>query len=205
VALAPGQHLVLDATLGGVVEDLIAGDAPRAGESAGVIEPLGVEVGEAPPADRAVLRQLLEGGDGVVERMRAGPVEQVEIDLIGAEAAQAPFAGDDGAAPGGVLGEHLADQEDLVAPAGDGLADQLLDRARAVHLRGVEERHPGVEAGAEGAHCLVARIALHVPSPLPEDRDGLAGPAEGTVPHRGGRVAPGHRQLYPEDEARGGS
>ena len=48
----------------------------------------------------------------------------------------------------GVVRIDLADQEHLVAPPGDRLADHLLGAALAVHLGGVDQRHAEVDARA---------------------------------------------------------
>jgi hypothetical protein len=48
------------------------------------------------------------------------------------------------------LWQHLGDQEYLIAPARDGVADQLLGGAGAVHLRGVDVIHSEIDASSQG-------------------------------------------------------
>jgi hypothetical protein len=66
----------------------------------------------------------------------------------------------------------LADQEDLVAAAGDGLADHFLGAALAIHLGGIDQRHAEVEPEPQRRHHVgvaAARLA-HAPGAEPEDR-----------------------------------
>ena len=51
-------------------------------------------------------------------------------------------------------GQHLAHEEDLVAPALDRLAGDLLGDAVGVHLGGVDQRHAEIEAELQGAHLV---------------------------------------------------
>ena len=81
-----------------------------------------------------------------------------------AEPLEAGFAGGDGAAPAGVVGQHLGDDEGLLAAAGDGLAHHFLGAAAAVHLGGVDQRHAEIEAEAEGRRLVGA--AERSPSPI---------------------------------------
>jgi hypothetical protein len=139
---APGKHLVLDGALFQVVEDLVGSDAAWAGRRERIVEAVGVEVGQPPEADEPLLPELLEGGEGVAERVRAGPVEEVEVDRIDSQATQAALARCNGPTSARVVREHLGDQEHLGAPAGDGLAHDLLDLAVAVHLGGTSSNDP---------------------------------------------------------------
>ena len=78
---------------------------------------VGVEVADAPVADLAVAAQPLERRHGLRQRVRAAPVQQVEVEPVGAEPPQAALAGGDRALGRRVVRVDLADQEDLVAPA----------------------------------------------------------------------------------------
>jgi hypothetical protein len=68
-------------------------------------------------------------------------VQQVQVEVVGAEPAQAHLAGQHGAPATRVVREHLADEEHVVAAVGDGLAYQHLGRAVGVHLGGVDDGH----------------------------------------------------------------
>jgi len=104
------------------------------------------------------------------------PVQQVEIDAVGFEPLQAALAGLDRAATRGVLRQHLADEENLVAPVHDRRADELLGTAVAVHFRGVDQVHAEIEAEAQRRNFLAAPPAIfaHAPGALPERWHGLA-------------------------------
>ena len=90
---------------------------------------------------------------------------------------QAPLAGGDGAGARGILRQHLADDEDLVAAPGDRLGHDPLGFAVAIHLGGVDQRHAEVEPELERGNLLVAKAAAlaHAPSAVAEPRHSLAG------------------------------
>jgi hypothetical protein len=72
-------------------------------------------------------------------------------------APQAALAGRLHAAAVGIVGIDFADQEHLVAAAGDRLAHHFLGAALAVHLGGVDQRHAEVQAQAQRRHLVAAR------------------------------------------------
>src|SRR5882724_252077 len=178
---APRDNRVLDRALLEVIEDLVARDALGAGERGRALQLLDAEVADAPGVDLPLAPELLEGRDGVRQRVAARPMEEVAVEAVGAQAAEARLARARHTRARGVLGQHLGDEEDLVAPPGDRLADQLLDAAGAVHLRRVDVRHAGVEPGAERRR---APVALHVPRPLADDGHGDARLPERLASHR---------------------
>src|SRR5258706_7740665 len=67
-----------------------------------------------------------------------------------------------------VFGEDLADKEQLVAASGDRFADERLGSAVGVHLRGVDQCHAKIEAGAERSNFVLStpRVLSHAPCPL---------------------------------------
>ena len=96
---------------------------------------------------------------------------------VGAEPLEARFAGAHRAGAAGVLGQHLADEEHLIAAAGDRLARRPLGAAIAVHLGGVDEvscrdRGRG-EARRPRKPPRLRSPILHVPRP----RTGRAPPS----------------------------
>src|SRR5437667_1432139 len=181
---APRDHRVLDRALIEVVEYLVARDALGPGERGRALQLLDAEVADAPGADLPLAPEPREGRDGFRQRVATRPVEEVAVEAIGAEAAEARLARARHPRTRGVLGQHLGDEEDLVAPPGDRLADQLLDAARAVHLRRVDVRHAGVEPGAERGQRRRAPVALQVPRPLADDGHADARRPERLASHR---------------------
>src|SRR5213594_3448073 len=85
VALAPREDRVLDRPLLEVVEDLVARDAIGPGERQGPLELARVEVADAVVADLSVAHEPLEARDRLLERVAARPVEEVEVEAVGAE------------------------------------------------------------------------------------------------------------------------
>ena len=85
-------------------------------------------------------------------------MELVEVDAIGTELLQAALRRDGdplGAAAAMALVGHrpeLGRDDHVVAPATEGGAEQLLGAPLAVHVRGVEEVHTGVDRRVD--HCL---------------------------------------------------
>jgi hypothetical protein len=109
-------------------------------------------------ADLAFLLELLERAHGLrVWDVLVGRVELVEVDAVGAQAAQASLdrGGDRRRAGAGRQGRAVAHAElggddDVVAAGAQGDAEQLLAAAAAVDVRRVEQVDPGVEGGATG-------------------------------------------------------
>jgi hypothetical protein len=104
------------------------------------------------------------------------PVQQIEIDAVGLQPSQAALAGRDRAASRRVFGQHLADEEDLLAPARDRRPDDFLRPAVAVHFRGVDQRHAEIETQPQRRDLLAAPPAVlaHRPGAPPERRHALA-------------------------------
>ena len=115
--------------------------------------------------------------------MRARPVEEIDVELVGAEPRQRRLARGDRAAPRRVMRQDLGDEEHLLAAAGDGLAHDPLGRARAVHLRGVDMRHAEIEPAPQGRDRALARAALDVPRALADDCDTTPRAAEAALLH----------------------
>src|SRR5262249_33322390 len=178
---APGHERMLDRPFLEVVEDLVARDPTRPGDRDRALHPVDVEVADAPGACLPARDELLEGGDRLLQRMPARPVEQVDVEPIRPEPPERRLAGGDRALAGGVSGQHLRHEEDLVAPPGDRLPDDLFDPARAVHLGGVDMGHAGIDAGTERGDRSPP-VALHVPGALPDDGHADARRPEGLAP-----------------------
>ena len=117
----------------------------------GAAEAVDAGLGQAEVTDLALAHELGHGADGVLDgRFRVHTMLIIEVNDIGAQAAQAGLAGGADvlgpavdAANGGVRltadEAELGGEGDLVAPAGDGAADELLVFEGAVHVGGVEK------------------------------------------------------------------
>src|SRR6516164_8194675 len=76
-------------------------------------------------------------------------MQQVEIEMISAETAEARVASLRDAVSHNVIGPHFGDQEYAVALTGNHASDQFLGSAVAVYLRRVDQCHPERKAGAQ--------------------------------------------------------
>ena len=125
VLLAPGDDRMLDGALLEMIEHLVAGDLALADDVERLVEIVGVEIADAPGQDLAGLLQLLEGGEGVLQRIAAAPVQQVAVEAVGLQPRQRALAGLDRAGAGRVARQHLRYEKNLVAPPGDRLGDNF--------------------------------------------------------------------------------
>ena len=91
-------------------------------------------------------------------------------------AAQAALARRGDTAPAGVVRIDLADEEDVIAPPGNGLAYQRFREAFAVHLGRVDQPQTQVEAQAQRGDFFGAggTVVAHVPGAHAECRDAFA-------------------------------
>ena len=97
-------------------------------------------------ADLAGSLEGLESLDRFGQRHAAAPMQQVKIDTVGAEPLQAGLAGSNGALARGIRRQHLGDQEDFIATAGDRFAHHLFGTARSIHFRRVDQAQAEIEA-----------------------------------------------------------
>ena len=72
-------------------------------------------------------------------------MQEVEVEAVGPEPAQAALAGLDHALAAGVVRIDLADQEHALPEVPERFADELLGPALAVHLGGIDEGHPELD------------------------------------------------------------
>lgn len=170
MSAAPGQQVEFDAAAGEIIEHLIGRDVAAVRNGRQFLHVVDVEIGDAPGTDLAGLLQLFESGDGLGERIAAPPVQKVKIDAVDAEIAQAAFAGGNRTRPAGVGGQHLADDECLVAPTLDRFSHDTFGSAVAVHLCSVDQRHAEIEPGLQAADFVggLRAVFTHPPCPLAE-------------------------------------
>ena len=139
---------MLDRALAQMIEHLVASRFAWPCDRADFIKIVHVEIADAPRQDLAVGAEPLEGGYRVLERMRTAPMQKIAIEAVSPEPLERALASGDRPIPRRVVRQDFGDEEDLVAPASDRRADHFLSRARTVHLRRVDMRHPKVEASA---------------------------------------------------------
>jgi hypothetical protein len=114
--------------------------------------------GSAPVAYPAAPLQCLEAAQGLGQRDAAAPVQQVQVDLLQPQGAQAALAGGQHPVGVGVLRQHLADDETLLARHAGAqrtvqrLAEHGFRAALAIHLGGVEDAVADLQRQPQGAH-----------------------------------------------------
>ena len=147
--------------------------------------------------DLARPHQIGQRAESLVDvRLGRGAVDLVQVDVVGAEPAQAVVALGDDPAPRVPLGVgvlphlpvHLGGEHDLVPLGpGQGLAHDLLGLAERVDVGGVDEIDPGVERGMDDPDGFVVIRGAPGPEhhgPQAQGADLYAGPAERAVLHR---------------------
>ena len=148
-----------------------------AGQRHQIVQIRDVEVADPPVPDQAGVPQVAEGLEGLGQRHRPAPVQQVQIDPARVQPPQAALAGLHRALPGRVVRPHLGDQEDLFAAAGDSLADEYLRIPVRIHLGGVDQVHADVQTTAQRGNLRAAAspTLAEAPGALAEHRDLVSG------------------------------
>src|SRR5262245_35302444 len=150
-----------------------------------LLEVIDIEIADAPVADLARPFESFEGLDGFGQRVRTAPVQQVEVETVGLQAAQAALAGGNRSLARGVVRVDLADEVEAVTLAGHRLPDDLLGAALAVHFGGVEQPHAEIKTKLERLD-LGAALALalaHAPGAEAQHGNAFTG-FQGNRPHR---------------------
>lgn len=123
--------------------------------------------------------------------MRSWPVKQVAIQPAGLQACERPLARDLGPLAGGILWHHLGDEEYLITPVRNGVADHLLRGAGAVHFGSVDVSHSEVDAPSQRGDGGSGAALLDVPGPLADDADLALQRTEPSLRDGGPRAARG--------------
>ena len=93
----------------------------------------------------ALRLEVFEGGEGLRQRVRPAPMQQIAIQPVGLEMAKRALASGAHARLRGVVRQHLRDEKDLFPASGDGLADDRLRASVAIHLGRVEMGQAEIE------------------------------------------------------------
>jgi hypothetical protein len=167
VALAGGQDVSLDRAHEDRVSGLLADEALQvavARDPLRLDDLAGGEGGGADVADLALVHEVAERRQGLLDvGVGARPVDLVEIDPVGAQPPQRVLDLADDPAPRAALlvgirahrAVEFRGEDDVVAAAGERLADDLLGLALRVDVGGVDEGDPGVQRGVDDADRLV--------------------------------------------------
>ena len=88
VRFAPRQHPGFDGSLLQMVEDLVAGHEADVDDLPHVLEILHVEVADAPRQHLFLRAKLFEGVDRLFQRIRASPMQEIAVEVVGLEASE---------------------------------------------------------------------------------------------------------------------
>src|SRR6185437_8506798 len=139
VLCAPWQKVALDVAVVKTVNDLIGRAAIPVRHPEQIFHLAGVEIGYSPSANLPRGAQLFEFRDHTGElRARDRRVQQIEVEIVGAETSQACRACSGNAISSNFVGLHLGDQIYAVAITGDDAAQELLGAAIAVITRRID-------------------------------------------------------------------
>ena len=94
--------------------------------------------------------QLFERRDGFGERETSAPMQQIKVDPLKLQPPEAALAGFHSALRRGVLGVDLGDDEHVLLPSFQRLADHFFGPAFAIHFSGIDELDALVERMAHG-------------------------------------------------------
>ena len=142
----PRQQVQFGASPDQIVEDLI-GHAAIPARSDKLFHIVGIEIADTPVSDLSCRFERLQCLHCLSERHRSPPMEQVEVQPVGAEPLQARLARTGKARARCVLRTCLADEEQLVANAAQRLGYQRFGRTIAVHFGRIDQRHAQFDTG----------------------------------------------------------
>ena len=137
----PEEEVELGPAASDVVEHLV-------GRAAGPVEVghvVNVEVADSPRPVLPGCHERLHPLDGLGQGNAAAPVEEVEVEAIGLEPAKAALAGPGEPIATGFVRIDLADEDDPIPEAGEGVAEKGLGRAVAAYFSGVDQDEPEVD------------------------------------------------------------
>jgi hypothetical protein len=102
-------------------------------------------------ADHPGIHQREEPLQRLRQRHLAAPVQEIQVEPVGAEAAQARLTSGHRAQSSGMLRQHLANEEHLIATSRDRLTHQDFGFALGIHLGRIDQGQAQVQPDAE---CL---------------------------------------------------
>src|SRR6516165_2327181 len=170
VPLAPWQQVRLDVAIAEIIKDLIGRAAIAVWNTQEGLHVADLGVGHAPGVNLPGRAQAFERPHNAGElSVPSWPVQQVEIEMISAEPAEARLASTRNAVSPHMIGPHFGDQKYAVTLTGYHAADQFLGSAIAVNLGRIDQGHPERKSGAQ--RLLLSGVRM---SPLPETGRALA-------------------------------
>src|SRR6185437_6750222 len=103
-------------------------------------------------------------------------MQQIEVEMVGAQAPEARLAGTCDALSRDFVGLDLGNQVDAITLSGNRFVDEFLGAAAAVIARGIDQRHAERNARAQRLLLNLSRMPslTEMPATLAERRDGNA-------------------------------
>ena len=136
-----------------------------------------IQIGNTPAPDFARAPQRFKPRHGFRERHGTAPMQQVKVYRFNPHPLQAAFTGRHHTAARRIMRIDLGDDENPIAPAGNGITHHFFSAAFAIHLSRVNQGHAKIEPRAQriGFRRAPRSILTHAPGPLPEAWNGKSG------------------------------
>ena len=151
VAGLPGEQIIFNTPAAQMIQHLIDGAVIAVITGKQFLHIPGVKIGDAPAEDFALADQILHAADGLLQRNAAPPMEQVEIQMVCAHAAQRVLTGEENVLMSGIVGIDFRNKEQIVPSALlQHAADQRLRLTGAIHFGCVDKTDARVNTGQQG-------------------------------------------------------
>jgi hypothetical protein len=122
-----------------------------------------VDVIDAPGENLAIPLELLERGNGLLQRTVGAPMQKIAIKPVSMEPGERCLASFYCSAPRGILRQDLCDQKDLVTPSGDRFAHHFLGGSRTVHFGGITLIRAEINTCAQCVNSCIEIFIFDVP------------------------------------------
>ncbi|MNE29509.1 hypothetical protein D3C80_1229920 [compost metagenome] len=156
-----------------MIEHLIHCTVLPAGNLEQLLHILRIQVGHAPALNFTCSYQCLHAFNGFFQGDIAPPVQQIQVQMVGAQTFQAVFTAAGKLPLSGIMRIHLGDQKDVITDAADSLTNQFLGAPVPVHFSGIDQVHAEFHTQAQGCNFLgsVRCSFSYIPGALPDSRE----------------------------------
>jgi hypothetical protein len=154
-----------------MIENLVASYAARPDDAPKLFEVVDIEVAHSPRQNLSRLPKDLESRYRFLQRIGSAPIQEIAIQPVRVKPIERSLTCGDGAPRGRIFGQHLRNQEYLLAAAFDCSGNDLLRCACSVHFGRVDVRHSAIEPAAQSGDRLCSVTSIDIPGSLPDHWD----------------------------------